>query len=375
VNGGRRGQVAKVYTTGQRIGPYELRERLGWGGMGVVFRARQASAARDVAIKIISPALAANPAVVKRFEQEIRAAAGLQHPHILPIYDAGVDEGNPYLVMAYVGGGSLAERIAAHPDGLSPRDVSRIVGQIASALDHAHAMGVIHRDIKPGNILLDRQGNVYLSDFGVARLVKEVEPETVRPPGTDAYMAPEVAAGRDAVPASDIYGLGALAFEMLTGRRPGPAGEAVALAQQGVNPLDVRLWRPDMPRGVSVIIEQALHPDPQARPLTAAALARALDHASRSAAARNRFVTAPLPGRALERPGQARASASALPTLSPDAAPAKEVGPTRAHPPHPASPPETDADQRAWRIALTAGIPLFILILLAAFLVSRFAGV
>jgi serine/threonine protein kinase len=372
VNGGRRGQSAKVYTTGQHIGPYELRERLGWGGMGIVFRARQASAARDVAIKIISPALAANPAVVRRFEQEIRAAAGLQHPHILPVYDAGVDEGNPYLVMAYVGGGSLAERIAAHPNGLAPRDVTRIVGQIASALDHAHAMGVIHRDIKPGNILLDRQGNVYLSDFGVARLVEEVEPEVVRPPGTDAYMAPEVAAGRDAVPASDIYGLGALAFEMLTRRRPGPAGEAVAFAQQGVNPLDVRLWRPDVPRGVSVIVEQALHPDPQARPQTAAALARALAHASRSAAPRNRFVTAPLPGRALERPDQARASS--LPTLSPDSAAVKEVGPTHAHPPPPASPPEIDADQRAWRIALTAGIPLFILILLAAFSVSRFVG-
>jgi serine/threonine protein kinase len=372
VNGGRRGQYAKVYTTGQYIGPYELRERLGWGGMGVVFRARQASAARDVAIKIISPALAANPAVVKRFEQEIRAAAGLQHPHILPVYDAGLDEGNPYLVMAYVGGGSLAERIAAHPNGLSPRDVTRIVGQIASAVDHAHAMGVIHRDIKPGNILLDRQGNVYLSDFGVARLVREVEPETVRPPGTDAYMAPEVAAGRDAVPASDIYGLGALAFEMLTGRRPGPVGDAAALAEQGVNPLDVRLWRPDVPRGVSVIIEQALHPDPQARPLTAAALARALDHASRSTALRNRFVTAPLPGRALERPGQP--GVNDLPTLSPDStAVKKEVEPPRAQP-VPASQPETDADRRAWRIALTAGIPLFILILLAAFSVSRFVG-
>jgi serine/threonine protein kinase len=373
VNGSRREQPAKVYTAGQRIGPYELRERLGWGGMGLVFRARQASAARDVAIKIISPALAANPAAVKRFEQETRAAAGLQHPHILPVYDAGVDEGSPYLVMAYVAGGSLAEHIAARPDGLSPRHVSRIVGQVASALDHAHAMGVIHCDVKPGNILLDRQGNVYLSDFGVARLVEEIEPEMARPPGTDAYMAPEVAAGHDATPASDIFGLGVLTYELLSGRRPGPADEAAALARRGVNPLDVRLWRSDVPRGVSVIVEQALHPDPQARPPTALALARALDHASR--------VAAPPPGdgsgvtppavRPPHRPGRDRAGG--LPTPPPDPAAVTKIRPPDAAR-YPASPPEIDADRRAWRIALTVGIPLFILFTIVAASKSGIAG-
>jgi serine/threonine-protein kinase len=339
--------------------------------MGVVFRARQASASRDVAIKIISPSLAANPAAVKRFEQEIRAAARLQHPHILPVYDAGVDGGNPYLVMAYVTGGSLAERIAAQPDGLRMDDVISIVGQVASALDYAHAMGVIHRDIKPGNVLLDGQDNVYLSDFGVARLGEEVEPEPVRPPGTDAYMAPEVAAGRDASPASDIFGLGALTFEMLTGRQP-DTDDHSALARQSGNPLDLRRWRTDVPRGVAVIVEQAVHPDPEARPQSASALARALYHASHAAGpSGDEFWAAPP---AIRPPRRQRVErVSNLPTPPPDqAGAARPVSPDS--PPLDTSQPRNGGDGRLWLIALALGIPLFILLVLLAVSLSQVAG-
>lgn len=249
--------------------------------MGIVYRARQPSVGRDVAIKLIGAPYAHHPAFLSRFEREAQALAHLQHPHILPVYDVGVAAGQPYLVMAYLTGGTLARRIAAHPEGLPLEEVVRLTAQIAAALDHAHRAGIVHCDLKPGNVLLDGTGNAYLADFGLARMAQEAGLNGRRQPGTPPYMAPEVAAGAAPSPASDIYALALIVFEMLCGRRP---FEDKEVAPQGERPLadptDVRRWRPDLPRGVAVVVKQVLNAGPEARPPQAMALAHALARAA-----------------------------------------------------------------------------------------------
>ncbi|GAB4480851.1 MAG: hypothetical protein Kow00124_28010 [Anaerolineae bacterium] len=294
---------------GRTLGRYTLVELIGLGGMGTVYRARQAQAARDVAIKVVAGPLADRPAFMRRFVQEAQAGAQLQHPHILPIYDVCADSQPPYLVMPYLPGGTLARRIAAAPGGLPPAEVVRVTTQIASALDYLHQRGIVHRDLKPGNILFDADGNAYLGDFGIARLVDQ-EGGAGAAPGTREYRAPEVAAGDPATPASDIYALGMVAFEMLTGRRADPQ----MMCSGGLSPLNPRCWRPDLPPGVGVVLQQALDPEPGGRPARASALAAALSHAFKMAGPP---PAAPLP--------EALPAASAAPPQ--EDAPAEAVGP------------------------------------------------
>ncbi len=279
---------------GNRLGQYELVEEIGRGGMAVVYRARQPHADRDVAVKVISPDYARYPSVIRRFEGEARAAARLQHPHILPVYDVGVERGQPYLVMAYTPGGTLSKRLAALPrraegDPSDPRipvgmplaTVVRLTAQIATALDYAHAHGVVHCDVKPGNVLLDEQGFAYLADFGIARLASDVPELDGHTPGTYAYMAPEVAAGDAPGPASDVYALGIMVFEMLTGCRPYEAHDRRSVVEMaGRAPPDLLALRPDLPPGVRVVVSQALSPQPESRPAHAGSLALALARAA-----------------------------------------------------------------------------------------------
>jgi serine/threonine-protein kinase len=258
--------VTETTNTGQKLGPYLLYEIVGEGGMGQIFRARQPHIERDVAIKVISTPYGRHPAFLRRFEQEAQTCARLQHPHVLPVYDAGLSEtGQPYFVMAYLRGGTLARRIQAHPRGLPLADVVRITAQVAAALDYAHQAGVVHRDVKPGNVLFDLQGNAYLADFGIALLAQAAGLEVGRTTGTRPYQAPELRDGQPASPASDIYALGVMVSAMLV--LPGDTPDAAPI------------WRSDLPSGVRVVLDQALHPDPEARPATASALAQALAHA------------------------------------------------------------------------------------------------
>lgn len=203
---------------GQRLGQYELLSLLGRGGMATVYRARQASMERDVAIKIIDPRLAESPDFVKRFEREARTIASLSHPHILKVFDFGQFGEHLYLVMELLKGGSLANLIQKGP---LPLDiVEKVLDQVASALDYAHEQEIIHRDLKPQNVLLDEKGHAFLTDFGIARLLnrgtKLTQSGMVM--GTPAYMAPEIWDNQPSDARADIYALGIMLFEMLAGR-------------------------------------------------------------------------------------------------------------------------------------------------------------
>lgn len=261
-------------TTPTTIGRYHIIRPLGSGGMADVYLARDTSLNRDVAVK--SPkAEGLSAGVLARFEIEARAVARLEHPAIVPLYEYGEQDGRPYLVMRHMPGGSLADRIARGP--LDLRAALPIIERIAAALDYAHANGVLHRDVKPGNILFDETGAAYLSDFGIARITGlgagQSLTRTGLAIGTAAYMSPEQALGKPIDGRADIYSLGVVIFEMLSGDIPYKADSSLQQAMQHVNaPIpSIRARRPNLPPAVEGVINRALAKDPAGRYQTAAA--------------------------------------------------------------------------------------------------------
>jgi serine/threonine protein kinase len=206
----------------RRVRDYELLEEIAHGGMGVVYRAWHPRLQRTVALKMIRASLLATPEEIHRFVLEAQAAAQLDHPGIVPVFDVGEHAGEYYYVMGLVEGGSLARRIRERP--LPPRDAAAVVQRVAEAVEYAHRHGIIHRDLKPGNILLDADGQPKVSDFGLAKIVHDDSHLTLTGQvlGTPAYMPPEQAAGKspEVGPAADIYSLGAILYCLLTGRPP-----------------------------------------------------------------------------------------------------------------------------------------------------------
>src|SRR6266849_983534 len=201
---------------------YELLEQIGRGGQGVVFRAHQKSLNRTVALKVISLGQWASEAHVKRFRREAEAAARLEHPCIVPIYEVGERDGSCYFSMKFVEGGQLDEVIKREP--MPPRRAAELITKVARTVHYAHEHSILHRDIKPGNILLDEKGEPHLTDFGLARLVESESTvtRTMEVLGTPSYMAPEQAAGNNPAAAgltgaTDVYGLGAVLYQLLTG--------------------------------------------------------------------------------------------------------------------------------------------------------------
>ncbi len=204
---------------GTYLGPYRVLDRIGQGGMATVYRAHHPALDRYVAVKVLPEFFAEEEAYRERFQLEAQAVAGLRHPNILSAFDFGEKAGIPYLVMELVEAGSLADRLGSPID---LQDVVRFLRPIASALDHAHAQGVLHRDIKPSNILIRQDGTPVLADFGLAKLARSVRQLTASGTvfGTPEYMAPEQASGEPLGPGTDQYSLGVVAYEMLTGRVP-----------------------------------------------------------------------------------------------------------------------------------------------------------
>ena len=256
---------------------YELEGEIGRGGMSVVYRARDKRLNRPVAIKVLPPELTYDPAIRPRFTREAQTSAHLSHPHIVPIYDVGEQDGIAYLVMAYVSGGNLGSLLAREPK--QPiEEVRRILAEVASALDYAHVRGVIHRDIKPDNILLDREsGRAMVTDFGIARAVESGTRLTVTgiAVGTPTYMSPEQAVGeREIDGRSDLYSLAVVGYQMLTGRVPFSAGNSLALLLKHVNdpPRPIAELRPDAPRPLRDSLERALQKSPEDRWPSAASM-------------------------------------------------------------------------------------------------------
>ncbi len=260
------------------IGRYEIRGELGRGGMATVMRAYDPMFKREVAIKVLPREFLHDPAFRARFEREAQVVAALEHSAIVPVYDYGenADTGQPFIVMRLMTGGTLADKLRGQPMDLN--EVARILSRLAPALDFAHTRGVVHRDLKPGNILFDGEGNPYISDFGLAKLAESnVNLTGTGLMGTPAYMSPEQARGEKEIDGrSDLYALGAIVYQMLTGRQPYEASTPIAVVLKHVNepPPNLRNVRPDLPATAETIIHKAMAKDPAARYATAGSLSQ-----------------------------------------------------------------------------------------------------
>jgi TolB-like protein/tetratricopeptide (TPR) repeat protein len=273
--------AAPVAKTLGELGDYELLEEIGRGGQGVVFRARQKSLNRITALKVIGLGQWATKAHLRRFRLEAEAAASLDHPCIVPIYEVGERDGRCYFSMKLVEGGQLDEVVKQKP--LSIRQAAELIAKVARTVHYAHEHGILHRDIKPGNILLDVKGEPHLTDFGLARLVESESTvtRTVEVLGTPSYMAPEQAAGGNIklTRATDAYGLGAVLYQLLTGHPPFAGGttyETINLLLE-TEPRLPRLWNPKIDRDLSTICLKCLEKDPGRRYHSALALAQDLE--------------------------------------------------------------------------------------------------
>src|SRR5436309_6683551 len=264
------------------LGDYELLEEVGRGGQGVVYRARQKSLNRTVALKVIGLGYWATEAHLKRFRREAESAASLEHPCIVPIHEVGERDGSCYFSMKFIEGGQLDEVVRREPMPL--RRAVELIDKVARTVHYAHEHHVLHRDIKPGNILLDRQGEPHLTDFGLARLVEteSTVTRTMEVLGTPSYMAPEQAVGNNAAVSSltDVYGLGAVFYQLLTDHPPFAGGttyETVRLVLE-TEPRQPRLWNPKIDRDLNTICLKCLEKDPERRYPSALALAEDLEH-------------------------------------------------------------------------------------------------
>ncbi|MEP7289015.1 MAG: protein kinase [Chloroflexota bacterium] len=245
---------------GQRLGQYEIVALLGKGGMATVYRARQTSVNRDVAIKVIKPELTAASEFLTRFEREAQTVASFSHPHILKVFDYGQHEGLVYLVMELMTGGSLSDLLSKGP--IAPKITGGLLAQMAQALDYAHQQGVVHRDLKPQNVLLDGSGNAFLTDFGIAKLMQSntALTQSGTAMGTPLYMSPEQWQDDHVDSRTDIYALGVMLFEMLTGAVPFDATTPYGIMYKHIYeaPPPIRNLPPEISQPVDQVISKAV---------------------------------------------------------------------------------------------------------------------
>jgi len=254
------------------LGSYRIIEQVGKGGMATVYKAYQPSMDRNVAIKVLPRQLAESAEFAARFQQEARIIARLEHPHILPVFDFGESDGVTYFVMRYLEAGTLKTKMEAGP--LSLNEIDRLFTQLAEALNYAHGHGIVHRDLKPANALIDGSGNLFLTDFGIAKLLESASPRLTQTDailGTPAYISPEQAKAESINQRSDIYSLGIILYEMVTGSVPFVADTPLAVILKHISdplpPPSVR--KKDIPEPIEHVILKALAKDPSDRFATA----------------------------------------------------------------------------------------------------------
>jgi serine/threonine-protein kinase len=341
-------------------GRYRLDERLAAGGMGTVWRAEDTLLHRDVAVKVLNEGLSSDERFVERFRREAKAAAGLLHPNVAGVFDYGEEQGRPFIVMELIEGETLADALARRRS-FEPDEVASIGAGVAEGLAAAHAAGFVHRDVKPANVMLTDRGDVKVMDFGIAA------PEsgtgltgTGMVMGTARYLAPEQASGKPATPASDVYALGVVLFELLTGAPPFDRESPVATAMAHVreDPPPVASVRPDTPPWLAGLVDACLAKDPSERPAGAAELGAALrqerppatDAGSEDAEPAGELATeelAPVSGTAVLEPAPSPGSADgpaedpsmvavSTEAVSPAEVPASPEPPAEAEPPAPA---------------------------------------
>src|SRR4051794_16456409 len=289
-------RMAGELAPGERIGDFEIRHVAGRGGMGIVYRAEQLSLGRPVALKVISPQIADSEEFRHRFERESRLAAGIDDPHVVSVYAAGVLEGRSYIAMQWIDGRDLRGVLDEQQGGLVPARALTIAAQIAEALEAAHRRGLVHRDVKPGNVLVRDIGgrpHAYLTDFGVAKALDAAQPELTRTGyrlGSPGFMAPEQIRGGNPDGRADIYALGCVLFEMLTGRRPFPSANenAETWAHASAPRPRVSEVRPELGAAYDEVVLRAMAIEPGERFGSGAELARALE-----AVAAGRPIAAP----------------------------------------------------------------------------------
>jgi tRNA A-37 threonylcarbamoyl transferase component Bud32 len=276
------------FSIGENIGPYRIVDRLGQGGMATVFKAYHASLDRYVALKVLHPAFLEDPTFLTRFQREARIVAKLDHPSIVPVYDFGEHREHPYLVMRFVEGETLKARLASGP--LEQSEVTQIAEAVGGALSYAHSRGVLHRDIKPSNIILSSEGQIYLTDFGLARMAEAGESTLSRDMlvGTPQYISPEQASADKRLDArTDVYSLGVVLYELLVGRAPFQADTPYAIVHDHIfTPLPLpRSINADLPEEIERMLLKALAKDPDDRFATVGEMLEAYRHALGEAAA------------------------------------------------------------------------------------------
>ncbi len=262
----------------EKIGRYIIKSELGRGGMATVYRAHDPSVDREIAIKVLPREMLHDPQFRSRFEREIKMVAALEHPSIVPIYDVGDEDGQPYFVMRYMTGGSLSDGI--EKGKFSVQDTARIIEKIAKGLAYSHRKGIIHRDLKPDNILFDDNGDPFISDFGVAKLTESGGGLTGSGViGTPAYMSPEQAQGNEIDSRSDVYGLGVIIYQMLSGQQPYSADTPMGVVVKHITePVpEILNLIPSLPHEVDDIIKTAMAKDRNNRYPTTVDLAKALN--------------------------------------------------------------------------------------------------
>ncbi len=351
------GRLMRDTLIGQTLGQYEIRMLLGKGGMSTVYLAYQSSMDRVVAIKVLPREFLHDDTFLARFKQEVRTIAKLEHLHILPVYDVGEDQGVPYFVMRYLSGGTLSDLIDARlPD---MRTVVRLAGQMASALDYAHEHGIIHRDFKPSNVLLDTGGNAYLADFGIARVQEAASMTTdSHVIGTPAYIAPEmVRKGEEITPSVDVYALGVIVYEMLTGDPPYAEDDSMkTLMAHVLEPVpSARDFDPNISPAVDGVLRRCLAKTPRERYTTAGEFVQDLTRAAEGGAPTMAAPHTLSPGQAVSGPALEATRSPAWPDAPPawpdsvPAYPSPPAPPGSVGVPHRrAYPPYFEREQPPW---------------------------